>query len=294
MSHLLQLLMELSVLGFLIGSMAAMGLTLTPRAVLAPLRNGRLVLLALGLNFVFAPAFAWLLTRTIPLAHGHAIGLLLLGGAAGAPFLPTLIEIARKDPGLAAALTGLLTAGTIIFLPVAFPLMIPGLKVDGWSIARPLLLLIVAPCVGGMLIKACAASLAARAVPIFAAIGNAGLLILFVLLVALNLRALLGVIGSGAILAALLYIVGLFAVSWLSGGAEGEARGVLALATAARNFGAALAPAASFTDPNVTVMIVVCAVVCLVATFLAARWVRRRGFPAAYDQSPIAARRRER
>ena len=74
-----------------------MGLTLTLRAIAAPLRDVRLVLLALGLNFVVAPAFAWLLTLVIPPDPGHAIGLLLLGGAAGAPFLPKVVETARDN-----------------------------------------------------------------------------------------------------------------------------------------------------------------------------------------------------
>jgi BASS family bile acid:Na+ symporter len=95
-----------------------------------------------------------------------------------------------------------------------------------------------------------------------------------VLLVALNVRELLGVIGSGAILATLLFFTSLFALGWLLGGGH---RGVLSLATTARNFGAALAPAENcFDDPSVTVMIVLGAVVCLIVSFVAAGWVRRR------------------
>lgn len=280
MTNLLLRIQSLSVIVFLVGSMAAMGLTLTLEAILAPLRSVRLVLLALALNFVLAPAFAWLLTVVIPLQSGHAIGLLLLGGAAGAPFLPKLVETARGDLARAAAIMALLTAGTILFLPFALPFMIPGFNADPWEIARPLLLLIVAPLGIGMLIKSRAGAIAARTAPVLAKIGNAGLLLLFVLLVALNARALLGVVGSGAILATLVFFTALFVFGWFFGRAD---RSELGLATAARNFGAALAPAAScFPDPNVTVMIVVGAIVCLVVSFLAAGWVRRRTvLPAA-------------
>ena len=114
-----------------------------------------------------------------------------------------------------------------------------------------------------MLVKSGAATLAARAAPVLAKIGNASLLLFFVLLIALNVRLLLGVIGSGAILVALLYFAGLFIIGWLLGGSKPEVRGVLGLATAARNFGAALVPAASsFKDPKVTIMIIVGAIVC--------------------------------
>jgi predicted Na+-dependent transporter len=278
MSDLLLRIQSLTVVVFLVSSMAAMGLTLTLQAIVAPLRNVRFVLLALALNFVLAPGFAWVLTQLISLNGGHAAGLLLLGGAAGAPFLPKLVENARGDLASAAALMALLTAGTILFLPFALPLMIPGLTADAWRIARPLLVLIILPLVAGLLVKGRARSLAARAAPVLAKIGNASLLLLFILLVALNLRALLGVIGSGAILVALIYFTLLFALGWLVGGSN---RAVLGLATAARNFGAALAPASTcFSDPNVTIMIIVGAIVCLVVTFLAAGWVRRKALQA--------------
>jgi BASS family bile acid:Na+ symporter len=276
MADLLQEIEKLSVLAFLISSMLAMGLTLTLREMATPLRDVRLVLLALGLNFVVAPAYAWLITFVIPPDHQHAIGLLLLGGAAGAPFLPKVVEAARGDVALAAALMGLLTLGTIVFLPLALPLMIGGFHADAWSISRPLLLFIVLPLVGGMFVKSYAAGFAARAAPVLAMIGNVTLVTFFALLIALNLRALLGILGSFVVVSALLYFVGLFFISWLLGGAKPEARGALALATTGRNFGAALAPATnSFHDPKITTMILDGAIVCVVVSFGAARWLRR-------------------
>src|SRR5262245_44479325 len=141
---------HLTIVIFLVSSMAAMGLSLTANEIFSPLRNIRFVVLALGLNFLFAPAFAWLLTVIIPIDPGHAAGLLLLGGAAGAPFLPKLVETARCDLARAAALTVLLTGGTILFLPFALPLLIPGMRSDPWNTARPLLLLIVLPLIAGV------------------------------------------------------------------------------------------------------------------------------------------------
>lgn len=277
MAELLAHLQKLSMLVFLVSSMLAMGLTLTLPAIIAPLRNVRLVFLALALNFVLAPAFAWLLTVVIPLERGHAIGLLLLGGAAGAPFIPKVVENARGHLALAVALMGLPTLGTILFLPFALPLMIPGFQADPWSIARPLVVLIVVPLAVGMLVKSFAATIAERAAPALAGIGSVAMFLLFGLMIALNIRGLLGVIGSGAIFAALLYFAGLFIIGWLFGGSKPGERGVLGITTTARNFGAALVPAAnSFSDPKVTIMIIVGAIVCLIVSFAAAAWLRRR------------------
>src|SRR6478672_11852164 len=132
MPELLHHLEKLAVLVFLLGSMLAQGLTLSPQAVAEPLRNRRLVLAALAVNFLFGPAFAWLLTALIPLGRGYATGLLLLGVAAGAPFLPKLVEVARGELSAATALMCLLTAGTILALPFALPLIDPSLPLSPW------------------------------------------------------------------------------------------------------------------------------------------------------------------
>ena len=119
---------KIALLAFLVSSMLAAGLSLTPRAILAPMRSVRLVLVALTLNFLVAPVFALVLTIAMPLERPHAIDLLLLGGAAGAPFLPKLVEGAHDDLGFAVALITLLTVGTTLFVPFALPLVIPGLQ----------------------------------------------------------------------------------------------------------------------------------------------------------------------
>ena len=275
MADLLRLIEKLSVLVFLVGSMLSLGLTLTPRTIMAPLRDLRLVLVALGLNFVIAPAFARAVTLVIPPDPSHAIGLLLLGGAAGAPFLPRVVKAAHGNATVAAALVALLTFGTIIFIPFALPLMIPGLHADAWGLARPLVFFIFVPLAVGMLLRGCAAGAAERAAPVLSVIGNVALLLVFGLLIALNFRALLGILGSFIVIAAVLYFTGLLLISWIVSATIPAARGELTLATTGRNFGAAIAPAAgSFNDPEITTMIFVGAVVCLALSFGAARWLR--------------------
>jgi bile acid:Na+ symporter, BASS family len=260
--------------------MLSAGLTLTPRAILAPLRNVRLVLTALALNFLVAPAFAIVLTILIPLERPHAIGLLLLGGAAGAPFLPKLVENAHCDLGFAVALMTLLTVGTTLFLPFALPLIIPGLQASPWSIARPLAVFILTPLAVGMLVQSRDPAVALASQPIFAKLGNISALVLLAVLVVLHFRDLLGVLGSGAIAASMAFIAGLCTVGYMLGGSQVEIKGVLGLGTAARNIGAALVPASqSFSDPKIIIMLVACTIVILIVLFPAAAWLRRKRLP---------------
>jgi len=50
--------------------MLAMGLNLTIKQIMAPLRNTRLVILGLVANFVLVPALAYLITVVIPISSG--------------------------------------------------------------------------------------------------------------------------------------------------------------------------------------------------------------------------------
>ena len=158
---------RIALLVFLASSMLAAGLSLTPRAIFSPLRNARLVLAALALNFLVSPAFAVMLTILIPLERPHAIGFLLLSGAAGAPFLPKLVENAHCDVGFAVALMTLLTIGTTLFMPFALPLIVPGLRAHPWSIAWPLVAFILIPLVAGMLLQSRNRAISAAFQPIF-------------------------------------------------------------------------------------------------------------------------------
>jgi predicted Na+-dependent transporter len=77
---------RLSGLIFVVTSMVAMGLSLTVSHIIAPLRNVRLVILALFANFVLVPLIAYVIVRVIPVGEPLRIGLILLATAAGAPF----------------------------------------------------------------------------------------------------------------------------------------------------------------------------------------------------------------
>ena len=82
MTELLATLAQLSVLVFVMGSMASMGLSLKISQIMAPLKNVKLVLAALVANFVLVPLVAFLITKIIPLDEPVQIGLILLSAAA--------------------------------------------------------------------------------------------------------------------------------------------------------------------------------------------------------------------
>jgi predicted Na+-dependent transporter len=99
----------------------------------------------------------------------------------------------------------------------------------------------------------------------------------FVAMLPLSWRSLLSTIGSGAILAAALLIIGAFLIGWLLAGKERTMRPVLGLGTGQRNVAAALVVAGgNFSDPDVLVMCMVGALLMLVSLMITAGELGKR------------------
>jgi BASS family bile acid:Na+ symporter len=94
--------------------------------------------------------------------------------------------------------------------------------------------------------------------PLIAQASNVALLLVFVISLLANFQELIGVIGTGGILAVLVLIAGGVVFGALLGGSGEDTRTVLGLGTGQRNISAALLVATeSFTDPQVLAMVLV-------------------------------------
>ena len=248
-----------------VASMLAMGAGLTVSQIFAPLRNARLVVLALLANFVLMPLGALALAKVLWLDEPFGVGLLVLGCAAGAPFLPKLAEIAKGNLAFAVGAMVLLMVVTVGYLPIVLPLLLPGVSVNPWEIARSLLLLMLLPLVIGLALKARYGDLAARVKPVLDWISNVSLILLICLITAANIDKVLQVFGTRGILAGLLFIGLGVGIGWLLGGSSADTKRVMALGTGQRNIAAALVVASqSFSDAKVVVMVIVVAIVGLI------------------------------
>jgi BASS family bile acid:Na+ symporter len=200
MSEVLEVLAKLSVLVFVISSMFSMGLSLTMTQIIEPLKNTRLVILELVANFILIPAIAYGITRIIPLDESIQTGLILLATAAGAPFLPKLVEIAKGNIAFSVGLMVLLMVVNIIYLPLFLPLLLSGVEVKPWDIAQSLIIMMLIPLAIGLFIKARYGDAAVKIQPTFASASSIAILVLVVLGVVLNFNAMIDLVGSLGIL----------------------------------------------------------------------------------------------
>jgi BASS family bile acid:Na+ symporter len=142
-----------ALLVFVVSSMLAVGLSLTIGQILVPLRNARLVILALVANFVLMPLVALLIARVFRLDQPLRVALLLLVAAAGAPFLPKLAGVAKGNLAFAVGLMVLLMVLTVGYMPIVLPLLLQGVSVDPTQIARSLVVLMLLPLVVGLAVR---------------------------------------------------------------------------------------------------------------------------------------------
>ena len=97
------------------------------------------------------------------------------------------------------------------------------------------------------------------------------------LIIILYSAEMLRLVGTGAILAGMLYFVMAFATGYLTGGPERDTRVTLAFMSSARNIGVAFMIASqTFNDPDVLLMITLMLVLMIVILLPAAYWFNRR------------------
>jgi len=276
MNEVLQVLTDLITIVFILSTMFSIGLGLTIKQIINPLKNVRFVVLSIVANFIIIPAVAYLIITLLPLDRSLQIGLMLVSCAAGAPVLPKLAQIAKGDVAASVGLMVMLIVITIIFLPLVLPLLLPAIEVGIWEIAKNLLLVMLAPLAISLFVRARWAEIAERLSRILTRAANYSLILLIVLTIIMNFKYIISLFGSYGILASLIVIGFGFGVGYLIGGPETGTKRILSLGTGQRNMAAAMIVALQNFDEAVLVMVVVFSVITqIVAIPLAGEFGRR-------------------
>ena len=273
----------LGVLIFVITSMLGMGFSLTIPQIMTPLKNRKLVIISLVANFVLVPILALLIVGIVPLSEGLQIGLILVGFAAGAPFLPKLVQLAKGDMAFCAGLMVLLMVITIAYLPIVLPFVLTGVQVHPWEIARSLIVLMLIPLAFALFIRARYEEVAKGLIPVMNMAANLSLAALFIGYFVGYSDVTYGVLGTGGILVSILLVVGAVIIGYLLGGTDNDNKKVLALGTGQRNLAAAFAIASSnfATNPEVLIEVMDVAVVGFIILMLIAGELGRHNAPGA-------------
>jgi BASS family bile acid:Na+ symporter len=262
MAEILLSIGSIAILGFIVTSMIVMGLNVTIRDLLAPMKDRRLILAAIVANFILVPVLAFIIIFIIPVSREIAAGLILVSLAAGAPSTPKVAELTQGNIAYAVAVTILMTVLTIFLMPIVLPYLLGGITMDPSRIALNLVVLMLIPLLIGMGMRYRSDSMAKKALPVLFWISNGCIGIVF-LTFGLLLLSRLGTLFGGdqgllMLVIAFVFTLGSLAIGYALGGSSSETRRVLAFGTGFRNITAALVViTATFQDPGNDVLIMV-------------------------------------
>jgi len=289
MDDALQRLLGVTLVIFMVGNLLEVGLKLRLEEASGALRNARFVALSIVWAFALCPALAVLITKVLPLARPYAVGMLFLGMAPCAPFLTVVAERARGDVAYVAAFTALSSLGTVVYMPLMTPVLVPGFSAGAWTIARPLVLFILAPLLAGVGIRQAAAVVAERFQPIIGKLTALDTAVMLAVVVWMYWDDLASALGTYAIATQVLfYVVTVTAAYRLGFGLPHSQKSVLALGVCTRNLGAAFAPlvAVPGTDRRAIAMVAIAVPLSVACGLLAAGVLARRSPGSGVVPSP--------
>ena len=275
MTETLQILLKISLILFMVGNLLAVGPRLKPTEALVGLKNIKFVSQSMLWGFVLCPVLAIGIAMILPLNRAYATGLILLGMAPCAPFLPVMVWKAKGDLAYAAAFMWIASVFTVIYMPFAVPLLVEGLSVSAWTIAKPLLYFLLLPLAVGMTLHHYYEPVSVRIQPLVKNITGISTIIMLASCIFIYGKDFISAVGTYAIGAQIIFFAITTAASYtFSFGLPSTQKSVLSLGMTTRNLGAAFAPlfAIPEMDRRAIVMVALGVPMQTIFALLAARW----------------------
>jgi bile acid:Na+ symporter, BASS family len=258
-----------------VSNLLSLGIELNLEETIKSLKSFRLIILTLVWGWVVSPAFAYLLTKILPMEPSIALGLLITSLAPVAPFFPILVRNARADFNFSAAFMPLAMVATVVLMPLFVPFMTPGLAPSIWALAKPLLFLILLPMIVGIFVRLYSSRVADKIFPAIKMTAGITTVLSLVCVIIIYFPEFIKVLGSYAILGQLLLALGMFLMaSYVGFGLKKNQRSAMALGMSSRNVSAMFAVYIVFPnpDPYLLVMILLSGPVPALTAYFLARY----------------------
>jgi BASS family bile acid:Na+ symporter len=241
---------NITVVVFTVANLMAGGLECDLKVALKWLRSPKLVVPSLFWGWVVGPALAWLIILALPLSEGHAAGLMLCSLGPIAPFLPLAAMRSRGDMTFTGAYILLGTVVTVVLMPVMAPLLIKGLTLSVWPLAKPLIVLVLIPLLIGIAIRHYTPAVAAKIFKPVKKTGGIFLLLCLGTCLWIYGDQMLSTVGSFAPGAWVVFMIVMAVVPYVIGfGLEQRQRSVMALGQSSRNISAGFVAFFGITNP---------------------------------------------
>lgn len=253
------------ILIFLVSTMLASGLSLTVSQIFGPFRNVRIAISVVVASYIIIPLLAVFISRIIGIEQPLRYGLVLLAMAAGAEAGPKLTANANANVGLSVGILIVSIGITIFYVPLMLGLLLPDVHIDKGHLLMKLLLTVALPIILGLFLKSRFEKFADTISKYMHKISSVFMLLMAAIIILLNYKQILELFGTGAILAAIIFIVAGFGTGFLLGLPERATSLAMGYMHGARNASIALMIASqAFSDqPKVLLMITLVVIIML-------------------------------
>ena len=174
--------------------------------------------------------------------------------------MPKLVEFARGNLGVAVGLMVMLMTATVLYMPVALPILLPVARVSPWPLAKPLVIVMLMALIFGLSVRARRPAFASRLHLYLRRASTIALIFAVLLVLAANYSKVIRTINFNTILAGGLLLLVSFVCGYVLGGPSADTRRTFAFGTAQRDISAGLLVAVeNFPNPEVVVMLIVVA-----------------------------------
>ncbi len=177
-----------------------------------------------------------------------------------------MVRRAGGDMNFAGAFMLLSTIGTVLLVPILAPLVVKGVELSVWTLVKPLFILVLLPLLIGGAMRIKLPSLANKLLPVIKKIGGISLVVSLFLTLILYGQDMLGLIGTFAPGALILFFITITVVSYkFSIGLKKTQRSSVALGMCTRNIAAVFAAYFGIMNPPPGLFVMIVLVVPLAA-----------------------------
>src|SRR5512147_225603 len=245
------------ILTYVVSGMLALGLSQTVKQIIEPLKNVRITISAVVASYIILPLIATSIARLFGLDPSLRYGLVLLAMAAGAEVGPIFTAKARANVSLAGGILVMSIGITIFYIPLMLGVLLPDVHFDVKKLLLKLILTIVVPLLVGLFVRSRFEKTAHTAEKYLHLISRLFVVLLLLTLIGLYHKQIIGLFGTYAILAGVIYVIVGFGIGYVLGLPERGTMLAMGFMHGARNASVAVMVASSaFSDlPNVMLMI---------------------------------------
>ena len=164
-----------------------MGMTLTWHNFKQALKQPWIILLTIGIQFVFMPLFAYLLARSLQLSEAHTIGLVLVGCSAGGTASNVICYLAKGNVALSILMTMASTLCAVVAMPLlSYAYLNQSVAVPVLDMMRSILLIVFIPVLSGTSINSFFGRYLLKLQRVFPIFSSLAIALIIAIIVALN------------------------------------------------------------------------------------------------------------